>query len=257
MKQLISFVLVVLIFTSCVTVKQVKYLDDSNRSTIETIKQTAVQYKIQKGDQLYVKILSLDEKTYNFFNADAADYANINETKLYLTSYEVNDSGYIHLPMAGKIMVKNLSVEEARDKIQSVVNEYLNQSTVIVKLVSFKVTVLGEVARPGKYMVLNTQINILEALGTAGDITDYGNKKRILLLRQTAEGTQTMYLNLQDPELLKSPNFYLQPNDILYVEPLREKSFGARSFTVGTMLSTLTTAFSAISTMVIYLNYTK
>lgn len=254
----VTLIISLFIFSSCVTVKQVKYLNDAgNNNAGETNQQAVSYYKIQTGDQLYVKILSLDDKSANFFNADAADFQNVNETKLYLTSYEVNDSGYIQLPLAGKINVKNLTIEEARVKVQQVVDEYLNQATVIVKLTSFRLTILGEVARPGKFIVLSTQINIFEALGNAGDITDYGNKQRVLLIRQTTNGSQTIYINLKDKAILSSPNYYLQPNDILYIEPLPEKSFGARSFTFSNILATLTTAFSALSTMIVFLNYTK
>ena len=238
------------IFTSCLTVKDVKYIKDSsltNKSEMYTHPSTP--YLIQTNDYLYLKVLSLDPKTYSFFNGDPTDYQNVTDMKVYLTSYLVNDSGNIDLPMVGKVYIKGLTIEQARLKIQGLINEYINQATIILKLTSFKITVLGEVNKPGKYSILNEQINIFEALGLAGDITDYGNKGKVTLMRQLDKGTQVVTLDLSSKEILTSEYFNLKPSDVLYVEPLRAKSYGARAFTFGTML----TALSTVITLLIYI----
>ncbi len=127
-------------------------------------------------------------------------------------------------------MVKGLTVEEVQQFIQSNANKYFNNAIVIVKLVSFKVTVLGEVKNPGYYFVYNNQATALEALGMAGDLTTFGNRRNIKLLRQHISGTEVILLDLTNPELLKSDYFYLKPGDVLYVEPLKGEIQGERTW---------------------------
>jgi polysaccharide export outer membrane protein len=152
------------------------------------------------------------------------------------------------LPIIGELTVKDLSVEQARDLIQLNADKYLKNATVIVKLISFKVTVLGEVNNPGYHYVYNNQVTILEALGLAGDLTAVGNRKNVKLVRQVKGGSEVVLLNLTDPRLLKSKYFYLMPNDALYVEPLRARSGRLN-------LEHLTLVFSAATTAILILNY--
>jgi polysaccharide export outer membrane protein len=120
----------------------------------------------------------------------------------------------------GKVHVKGLTVAEATELCQKRIGNFLKEATVSVKLVSFKITVLGSVNRPGYTFVQNPRCNILEGLGLGGDLTPVANRKRIKLFRQTTQGTEVVLLDLTSPDLLRSPYFYLQPNDVLYVEPL-------------------------------------
>ena len=182
-------------------------------------------YKIQPDDVLSVKILGLDPNTTSFFNIESNTAFNqYNPAALYLNGYSVNDSGYIYLPIIGPLMVKDLNIEEAASLIQSKVDEHLSKATVIVKLVNFKLTVLGEVKKPGMYNIYNDRVTIFEALGLAGDITDFGNRTNVMLIRQTARGTMLFNIDMTDSELIRSELYFLLPGDVIYVEPLRAKA---------------------------------
>lgn len=208
-------------------------------------------YLLQPNDILSIKVKSST-------NVEVSDLFNITTTtqapmftspgNLFLEGYSIDEEGKIILPIIGELTVKDLSVEQARDLIQLNADKYLKNATVIVKLISFKVTVLGEVNNPGYHYVYNNQVTILEALGLAGDLTAVGNRKNVKLVRQVKGGSEVVLLNLTDPRLLKSKYFYLMPNDALYVEPLRARSGRLN-------LEHLTLVFSAATTAILILNY--
>lgn len=139
-------------------------------------------------------------------------------------------------------------MDEAITSIRQRADQYLKDATVIVKLISFKVSVIGEVNRPGTYNNYNNQLTVLEAISLAGDITDYGNRKEVLILRPSSGGTKTFRLDLTNKNILTSDGFFLLPNDIIYVEPIKTKSFRMN-------MSTISLAFTSISTLILVLNY--
>jgi polysaccharide export outer membrane protein len=145
-------------------------------------------------------------------------------------------------------MVKDLTIEEAQQRIQTSANKFLNKATVIVKLTSFKVTVLGEVKNPGYLYVYNNQATILEGLGLAGDLTPFANRKNVKLIRQVSTGSQIVMLDLTDAKLLSSDYFFLMPNDVIYVEPLKARSDK-------TNLEILSVVFAGLTTAILILNY--
>ena len=128
-------------------------------------------------------------------------------------------------------------------------DEYINHATVIVRLVSFKISIIGEVNDPGVYLVLDDQINLIQALSLAGDIIVYGNRSKINLIRRTSEGTIIKHLDLTDNRILESEYYYLKPNDIVYVEPLKAKRFRTQDVGLIYML------FSTISTIILIINF--
>lgn len=208
------------------------------------------EYKIQKRDILYIKVLSLNKEVTEVINAAPISSANLysNEASYYLYGYNVNDIGEIELPLIGKVHVEGRTLEEAKDEISKSADIILKDATVIVKLISFKFSVLGEVLRPGVYQNFNNQLTVLEALSQAGDITPFGDRKKILVLRPMISGTKTFRLDLTDKKLLSSEGFFLLPNDIVYVEPVKSRNFR-------TNIPTYTLFFTAITTFVLVLNY--
>lgn len=202
------------------------------------------EYRIQTGDNLYVRIISLDEKTNGIFNLMPAN-SNMNTTGgdagLFLISYTVDINGYIKMPVVGSVYVKDKTLEEIRGVLQESVDEYLKGSVVIVKLVSYYFTILGEVRRPGIYPVFQSKINIFEALGTSGDLTNYGNRNKIKLIREDKDKANLYVLDLTKKDILTSEFYYLKPNDILYVEPLKGKIFAFEAFPYSLIFSTITT----------------
>ncbi len=242
------FIIFIVLFSSCIPQKKLIYIQaQAKNDTIKTkkyINNRKSDYKIQSGDNLFIRISSLDVKTYSFFNKTGGNtYSNYmnSDISVYLNSYTVNDTGYVNFPVIGDIFVKDLTVQQVKNLIQKSLNKYLKKPTVIVKIVNYNITVLGEVNRPGKYKVYQDQINIFDALGLAGDITDYGNRNKVIIVRQNDKGSIVHKVDLTKDNILKSRYYYLMPNDIVYVEPLKAKSFGARSFSWQLLLSTITT----------------
>ncbi|EMR03954.1 polysaccharide biosynthesis/export family protein [Cesiribacter andamanensis] len=247
---------VVTLLCSCVPSKKMIYFPDTNFNTEEltTIHNKAGSYKLQPQDIVSVRIKTLDTESSEYFNLQPNNsMLNVNQLSVYLNSYSIDSEGLIMLPEIGAVKVGGFTVAEAQDKIQEAVGVYLNKANIVVKLVSFKITVLGEVKHPGHFYIYNNQANVLEGLGMAGDLTDFGNRGNITLLRQTEQGVGAVLIDLKDPKLLSSEFFYLQPNDVLYVQPLRAK---ARRGNVGTF-STLSVLFGAVSTTILILNYLK
>ncbi|MFH1296952.1 MAG: polysaccharide biosynthesis/export family protein [Bacteroidota bacterium] len=253
-KYLIQIALILLIFASCVPQKRIKYLQtlQEQDATNAYVNKRPLDYKIQANDNLYIRIFSLDEKTYLFFNmVSSSNYQQYtSDASIYLNSYTVDKDGYIDFPIVGKVLVKDLTVEQVKEVLQMNVDEYLTETMVIVKMVNFKITILGEVRGPGVLTIYQDEINIFEAIAMAGDLTDYANRKKIALVRQTTDGSKVVYLDLNKADIMSSEYFYMMPNDIIYASPLGIKQWGFAAFPYALV-------FSAISTALLLINYFK
>jgi len=236
-------------FTSCISQKQIKYVQDYTAATDSFPTVSHAENTIQPFDELYIKVLSYDQKTYQFFNNQGGDNRSNNDLNINLISYSVNSSGYIDFPFLGKISVKNLTLEQAKERIEEKLSGFLKESSVIVKFVGNYVTILGEVRRAGKYIVHKGQINIFQAIGMAGDITDYGNRKKITLIREENSAIVYHYIDLTDKKIVQSPFYHLKPNDVIYIAPLKAKSWGFKSFPYSIILSSVTTLIVVLNFM--------
>jgi polysaccharide biosynthesis/export protein len=227
---LLFVVLGAILSTSCVPLKnsiylqgdiakELKDLDEADKSRID-------DYIVKPNDVLYITVNSLDETTSGFLNKNTG-YTQLPETPMStsLLGYRVNLDGSIDFPFIGKIFVANLTLPDIREKIQLSVGKYIEQSSVTVKLLNDNITVVGEVQAPGRFVLAGEQLNLLEALSLAGDMTDYANRKRVRFIRKEGGTHQMVIVNLLDDRIMYSPYFYLKPGDILYVEPNRLKSF--------------------------------
>ena len=243
-----------LLASACVSTQQLTYFPNDEFTTVAPtyISGKPKAYRLQPRDVLSIRIKTLDEETAAYFNIQPDNgFQQLNPAGLYVNGYSINDAGKINLPEVGELEVAGLTLEQAQQVIKEGVSRFVNNTTILVKLVSFKITVLGEVFNPGYYYVYNEQATLLEALGLAGDVTELGNRENITLIRQTNSGKEAILLNLKDPDMLSSPYYYLQPNDVVYVQPLREKIVRSNLNTL-TVLSIL---FGAISSTVLVLNY--
>jgi len=170
----------------------------------------------------------------------------------YLYGYDVNSEGNIILPVVGAIKVNGLTLEETRELLQSRAEKVFNGATIECKLLSFKFTVIGEVRIPGSYINYNNYLTVLEAIGRAGGVGDYGRRDKVLVVRPTENGTRTYNLNLQDKNLLSSEAYFLLPNDVIIVEPVKQKIFNMNLPTVSFVISTVT---GVLSTTLLLINY--
>ena len=255
LSKILVLSMVALFTASCVPQKQIKYLqpkiEDEAKDLTSFETDSIESYKVQAGDNLYIQVVSMDEQTNQLFGntQQSGNYLN-SEVSVYLQSYTVDKFGNIDFPIVDKLNVEDLTVEEIRTKIQSVVDEYLVGATVFVKMVNFNVTILGEVRRPGKFKVYQDQINIFEAIAMAGDLTDFAARSRVKLVRKTEDGFDVHKIDLTRDNIITSEFYQIMPNDIIYIEPLKIKQFGFASFPYSII-------FSTISATLLILNYVK
>jgi polysaccharide export outer membrane protein len=261
MKQFI-FILsaIVLIASSCTSQKKLAYLNNlPETGGEETFTMDIPDYRIQPRDILYitVKAMTPDGSISDFlFNARSNAGINIQqgESGGYLFGYDVNSEGNLVLPVVGPIKVGGLTLEETRKLVQLSVDKVFKSTTVECKLLSFKFTVIGEVRTPGTYINYNNYLTVLEAIGRAGGIGDFGRRDGVLVIRPTDGGTKTYRLNLQDKQILSSEAYFLLPNDVIIVEPVSHKVFNLNLPTFSFILTSVT---SAITMTLLMINYFK
>ena len=237
----------ILAFSSCVPRKKMLYLKDpimvSETMSKDYINERNINYRLQPGDNLYIRALNLvDDKSVATLNGgDASRSGSINsDASIYLNSYTLDEEGCIELPLTGKVELKNLTVEEAKNKLQAELNKYVNETMLIVKMSNFNLTILGEVNRPGMYKVYQSQINLFEAISMAGNGTNFAKNDAVKIIRQTDKGSEIVTIDLGQADILSSPYYYLKPNDIIYVEPLPIKQWGFSAFPYSTVISVIT-----------------
>lgn len=231
------------LLSSCVTQRKVEYLQDSNKN-IKNFKEAEFpDYKLKPNDELYIQINSLDEAAANVFSNGKQDpyLGSMQPYGASLMSYSIDKEGYLLLPVIGKILVKDKTLSEISIILKDSLNHILNQPVVTVKLVNRYVSVLGEVSNPGHYPYSQDKLTIYDALGLAGDITDYGNRNQVILIRNVNGENIRINVNLTNSEILASEYYNLRPNDIVYVKSLRNKFWGMRQFPFTILFSTLTT----------------
>lgn len=249
--QLILLGSLLLSLGSCVTQSKLPYLQTGAYSTQKPLQTENIRpvYKLQAGDVLSIRVQSVQPVLSDIFNVPGPQTITSSDPgTLYLTGYAVDDTGSINLPTVGRVKMQGLSMEEAQSLLQQKVAAYVRDANVLVKLLSFKITVLGEVRSPGRYFIYNPQATVFEALGMAGDLTEFGNRENIKLIRQTSKGSEVVLINLTDANLLKSPYYYLLPNDALYVEPLKARTSRGNATNLGIV-------FAGISAVVLLLSY--
>ena len=242
-----------LLLSGCVAQQRLPYLQSDTYSLASpvAVQNARPQYHIQANDVLSIRVQSAQAEFNDMFNvSDTRAMLSSDPGTMYLSGYSVTEAGKITLPTVGELKVGGLTVERVQELVQQRVSSYVRGANVVVKLLSFKLTVLGEVRNPGRYYVYNGQASVLEGLGLAGDLTEYGNRRNVKLIRQTPTGSEVVLLDLTSAGLLNSPYFYLLPNDALYIEPLKARAARANANNLGLV-------FSGLSAVVLLLSFIK
>jgi polysaccharide biosynthesis/export protein len=249
MKKYTWFFVIITLLCSCNSYKRFTYLQP-NKPSIDTIYKPAFTlYKLQPGDLLYINVLSLDKNVTELFNSVSTGTSPTLGTGgqgMFLIGHSIDKDGFIQLPVLGSIHVAALGIDDATKLIQSLAVTYIKDAKVEVKLVSFKISLLGEVNHPGQITIYNDRANILEAISLGGDVTYYGNRRNILIVRTISDGVKTINIDLTKRNILKSEQFYLQPNDVIYVEPLKTAAFRLRVADFTVLLTLLTSSITAV-----------
>lgn len=242
----LAALLMAMLFASCVPQKKMLYLKEAQMAaenqSINYVNERSVNYRLQPGDNLYIRFVNiLDERNSALLNSSVSQSYS-SDASIYLQSYTIDEEGFIEMPLVGKIELLNLTVDEAKERLQTELDKYINQTTIIVKLSNFNLTVLGEVNRPGMYKVYQSQINLFEAISMAGNMTNFAKNDEVKIIRQTDNGSEILTVDMGSADILTSPYYYLKPNDIIYVEPLKIKQWGFTTFPYSTVLSVVSLA---------------
>lgn len=250
---MIAVSMMAVLLTGCVSYKKVPYFQNVDSANLSSSRGVH-EIRIMPKDVLSISVTTPDREISSQFNQlvyntmQAGGSRNITSGSGSMMPYTVAADGNINFPVVGKINVQGLTRRECEDKIAGLVKPYLSNDinpVVVVEFMSSNVTVLGEVARPGAFSMNSEKYSILQALGAAGDLTIYGNRDNVLLIRENAQGQkETHRLNLNDANVISSPYYYLQQNDVIYVEPNKAK---AKNSDIGSSTSLW---FSATSIMV-------
>ena len=262
LKKVFVFTLIAVCASSCVTRKKLTYLRDVTAESADSINahfEPKAEVTIKKADQLTIFISALDQEAvapYNQYllsindpNSNEMRYANT------LLTYRVDEQGDIEMPVLGQVHVEGLIRTELEELLKGMLEKQVVKPMVQVNLVYAKVSVLGEVARPGAVNINNGRLTLFEALAAAGDLTPYGRRENVLISREVDGKMEFARIDLTKQDVYASPYFYLQQNDVVYVSPNAVRSISSSN--VGLWLSTVSTLASAATVIVTVLRYSN
>lgn len=256
----ISILSIVLSMISCVPNRKFTYLQKNDLgsnslpkdSVVRTYAIDTFRYKIQANDILSIRFESLTSKDFDFLNTNqGVSTPTQAQANPLLIGELVDEHGYVFYPVVGRVLVAGLTVFEAQEKLKSIAAQYLESPVVRVRLLNYRITILGEVNKEGTIVLTNNRISMLEAIGMSGGITDLADKSSIKLIRQKGGKVEILYVNLLDENFIKSPYYFVHQNDVLIVPPLRQRPY--RKY-FGQNLALIV---SALSLLVLTINLTK
>lgn len=251
-KYLLAWALLILGMSGCVSNKKIVLLQDKDAASPaealvdHTYEATTAALTLQSGDIITVAI------DHNQLTKALEEGIKQNDERInravehpYLIGFTVSSGGEVDLPVIGKVEVGGLTLEGAQEAVRKLANNVYSDPSVKVFLLNFNVSVVGEVARPGRYPMYNERVNVLEALAMAGDMTTLADRSRVRIVRTRDGGNHLYHLDLIDEKTLAGKNFYLQPNDVIIIDPLKRRKFTGRD--QGLVLNVLTLLVSIAS----------
>ena len=245
--------------SSCTSQKKMAYVREITAASADTVNQTFHAQReahIICGDALTITVNALDLEAVETFNMPIYNPGQVGTDRVYssyqLQYYLVDKDGCIMFPTLGKIHVEGMTVSQLRDTLTAEISKSVVAPIVNVHFANFQITVLGEVTRPGRYSVTNERVTILDALGLAGDMTPYGKRDNILVAREVNGKMQFERLNINNAGIFASPFFYLQQNDVVYVEPTGQRAVNSQNISLS--LSMITTLGSMATVIISVLN---
>lgn len=215
-------ILCLILASSCVSRKEIAYLQDMPGTEIN-IDLAETSLKIQPNDLLTITVAAANLEAVQPFNLPVTSAPRLGDVgvtgNMQLLSYLVDSEGNIEFPVLGTIEVAGKTRQELVEFLKTKISEYVQNPIVNIRIVNFQVTILGEVNRPGTYTVPDERISLTKALGLAGDLTIYGQRTNVMVVREAGGTTISEYVDLTDKNLVSSPFYYLQQNDVVIVEP--------------------------------------
>ena len=243
-----------LMSTSCISTKKLSYLQEDKKSidSLLDLHRLNKPYRVQVGDLLSIRVKALDQDIVGMFNPINEGNANATgEERMYYDGFSVDQHGNIRVPTLGEVNVMGYTVEEIREQIETrLLSEYFREEAnifVTVKLAGIRYTTIGEIGA-GSNVLYKERVTIMEAIANAGGISNVGDREDVKILRQYPHGEEVHHIDLTNLDAVKSEYYYIQPNDLIIVDPLPQKSLGAgttglESFrTIGTVISLISTS---------------
>lgn len=232
-RVVIFFGLACLLLGACVPNKKILYLQSENElkrdfptdTILRTYTLSNFEYRIQPEDILSIRIESLTPQEYDFFTKTQPEMGNSNLTTMIVNGYLVHDNGTIEFPVEGQVKVAGLTLKEVNNLIQNIANKYLSNTTVYVRLLNYRVTILGEVNSPGTITIVNNRSTIMEVIGSAGGLTELADRSKIKLIRQNGNDVDVSHMDLLNEQFISSSHYYAHQNDIIIVPPLKQRPF--------------------------------
>lgn len=248
--------------TGCVTQKRLTYLREVTEQSADSINKHFVpsaEVTIKPADAITIFISALDKEAVAPYNLPTLSYNDPTSTQVKTTpmmmTYRVDENGDVELPILGKLHVAGLVRAEVEELVRKTLEKQVVNPMVQVNLINAKVSVLGEVARPGTVNISDGRLTVLEALAAVGDMTPYGRRDNVLISREVAGRMEFARLDMTSPDLLTSPYYYLQQNDVIYVSPNAVRAINSANLSL--WLSTVSTLASAATVIVTIVNVTK
>ena len=236
-------------FSSCITNRDLEYIR-SNKE-IKEVKINTQEYRLQKGDLLSVQISTTTEQQHDFFNKEGTMNSQLVLQNPYLYGYIIKEDGTLDLPSFGVVKAAGFTLSELENVIKNIAISYFESPVVKLNIINFEITILGEVNIPGTFKIIHSEANILYALSLSGDITRFGNRRKVKVIRNENELNRVFYVDLTKKGVLNNSDFMLQPHDIIYVAPLRKKFYAFNSIT-----NIVSVSLSAV-TLLLLINQTK
>lgn len=261
-KKSLFVLLLVALMSSCISNKQLIVFKTVTAETAEKINKTMQpqpEPRVKINDALIITVSALDPEAVVPYNLPTVSYESPTSSTVPTTSsfqyYTVDEEGYIDFPILGKLYVVGLKQSEVINLIEGKLQGQVTNPIVTMRFLNARVTILGEVKRPGTFALNNGRMTLLEALGVAGDLTQYANRSNVLITRENNGKVEFARLDLRSEEVFTSPYFYLQQNDVVYVEPNQARSTSNQS--IGLWLSMIGTVASAATVVVSVLSMNK
>ena len=255
LKQSFLLALLGIAFSGCVTQKKITYLQDVDPSTMSSVNaqfEAQSELTIRPGDALTIVVSALDQEAVIPFNLPLVAYSTPGSISAQATPmlqcYMVDEAGDINFPILGKLHMAGLTRPEAEAFIKSSLEQQVTNPVVQVNFVGAKISVLGEVNRPGQVSIPRGRLTLLEALAAAGDLTPYGRRDNVLITREVDGKLESARINLRSKDIYTSPYYYLQQNDVIYVSPNKVRAVNSAS--TGLWLSLVSTALSTATVIV-------
>ena len=242
-----SFVLLVLFgfMFSCTPQRKIVYFQNNTGNTTDT---SAFEMRLAIGDIITVDLYTINPDAFPGIGISKDRSTIVDNRSAYEKGFTIDKSGKVILPYVGEVFLQGFSIPEARNLITQKFKAYLDEPVIVVKKLSFKISVVGEVQKPGLYYVPNERITLIEGLALAGDVANYADRTNIKIIRQTAQGSIEIPIDLTNQSSLVGAAKYLYPDDVVYVAPSRKKAFSQISVAAG-IFTSIATSIALIGTL--------